>query len=395
MKQFSALLLFAAMVLVSASVVSTNDAPRWPMFEKHQIDAGANEAATVADINHDGRLDIVSGENWYEAPEWKKHRVREIPFLNGYIDDFSNHPLDVNGDGFVDIVACAWFSKRMTWYENPRRYDGDLANTLWKEHVIESNFNYELMLMVDIDGDGKAQEFLPNYGSSPEIVWWERSELTAKGEWVRHSVGRVPEAKGLHGVGAGDLNGDRHPDILTAKGWFESPANPRTGTWTFHPDFQLLPPRGQCGPIYAHDVNGDGKTDVVYSSGHQYGVFWLENLGGKWKTHAIDDSWSQAHAVTVSDLDHDGKLDIITGKRYLAHDIDPGAYEPLGLYWYRSTGDGSFVKHVIDYGSRVGGGMQIPVLDIDGDGDLDLVAPGKSGLFLFEQVNPLRQKGAS
>jgi hypothetical protein len=79
----------------------------------------------------------------------------------------------------------------------------------------------------------------------------------------------------------------------------------------------------------------------------------------------------------------------------LAHDIDPGAYEPLGLYWYRSIGDGSFVKHVIDYGSKVGGGMQIPVLDIDGDGDLDLVAPGKSGLFLFEQVNPQRQRGAS
>jgi hypothetical protein len=161
----------------------------------------------------------------------------------------------------------------------------------------------------------------------------------------------------------------------------------------FHPDFQLLPPRGQCGPIYAHDVNGDGKTDVVYSSGHQYGVFWLENMAGRWKTHTLDDSWSQAHAVTLADLDHDGKLDIITGKRYLAHDIDPGAYEPLGLYWYRAAGDGSFVKHVIDYGSKVGGGMQIPVLDIDGDGDLDLVAPGKSGLFLFEQINPVRQKG--
>ena len=92
------------------------------------------------------------------------------------------------------------------------------------------------------------------------------------------------------------------PDILTAKGWFEAPANPRAGTWTFHPDFQLLPPRGQCSPIYAHDVNGDGKKDVVYGAGHQYGVFWLENLGGKWKTHTIDDSWSQAHAVTLADL---------------------------------------------------------------------------------------------
>ena len=47
---------------------------------------------------------LSAGESWYEAPEWKKHRMREIPFANGYIDDFSNHPLDVNGDGYVDIV---------------------------------------------------------------------------------------------------------------------------------------------------------------------------------------------------------------------------------------------------------------------------------------------------
>src|SRR5262245_10402993 len=104
MKNALVLLLFAAMVLASASVVSTDDYPRWPMFQKHLVDPGANESATVADVNKDGRLDIVSGENWYEAPEWKKHRMRDIPFANGYIDDFSNHPLDVNGDGFPDIV---------------------------------------------------------------------------------------------------------------------------------------------------------------------------------------------------------------------------------------------------------------------------------------------------
>src|SRR5262245_44080167 len=141
MKEFFVLVLFVAISLARSSTVSTNDAPRWPMFQKHLLDAGANESAAVADINKDGRLDIVSGENWYEAPEWKKHRMREIPFANGYIDDFSNHPLDVDGDGYVDIVACAWFSKKMSRYENPRRHDGELSNTLWKEHVIEMASN--------------------------------------------------------------------------------------------------------------------------------------------------------------------------------------------------------------------------------------------------------------
>ena len=118
----------------------------------------------------------------------------------------------------------------------------------------------------------------------------------------------------------------------------------------------------------------------------------LRTPARKWVPHAIDDSWSQAHAVTLIDLDRDGRLDLITGKRYLAHDVDPGAYEPLGLYWYRLGANGSYTKHVLDFGTKTGGGMQIPIADIDGDGDLDLVAPGKSGLFLFEQVDFQRQR---
>jgi hypothetical protein len=70
---------------------------------------------------------------------------------------------------------------------------------------------------------------------------------------------------------------------------------------------------------------------------------------------------------------------------------DPGEREPLGLYWYQymKSDDGKsvvWVKHVIDYSTRAGGGLQIPVADIDGDGDLDILVAGKSGLFLFENL---------
>ena len=50
-----------------------------------------------------------------------------------------------------------------------------------------------------------------------------------------------------------------------------------------------------------------------------------------------------------------------------------------------------WIRHLIDYGGRMGGGMQIPVTDLDGDGDLDLVCAGKSGLFLAENLT----KGSS
>ena len=120
----------------------------------------------------------------------------------------------------------------------------------------------------------------------------------------------------------------------------------------------------------------------------------MEQLAdNKWKKNVIDDSWSQSHAMTLADINGDGKPDLVTGKRFMAHNgRDPGEREPLGVYWYEylapdEKGNVEWVKHIVDYGSRTGGGMQIPVADIDGDGDIDFATGGKSGLFLFENMS--------
>jgi len=82
-------------------------------------------------------------------------------------------------------------------------------------------------------------------------------------------------------------------------------------------------------------------------------------------------------------------MDVLTGKRYMAHNgKDPGEREPLGIYWYESIvvpgKPVEWARHIVDFSTRTGSGMQLPVADLDGDGDLDFVAPGKSGLYLFE-----------
>ncbi len=75
---------------------------------------------------------------------------------------------------------------------------------------------------------------------------------------------------------------------------------------------------------------------------------------------------------------------VFTGKRYKAHDHDPGAEEPLGLYYYQfDKKKKSWQKFVIDSGTQVGTGLQIVVQDINRDRKLDIIAPGKSGLYLF------------
>ena len=265
-------------------------------------------------------------------------------------------------------MSCSYFTKELYWVENPGRGLG-----VWKKHAIDNGWSVEFVFLVDIDNDGKKQELLPQFGQTEApLAWYELKN----GAFVRHVVS--PHSYG-HGIGAGDVNGDGRTDILTPKGWFEAPPDPRSSNWKFHPDWDLE----ATGFLYVVDVNGDGRNDVVTSSAHGYGLFWLEHGDANhWTRHMIDESWSQAHAMTMVDLNGDGRMDFITGKRYMAHNgHDPGEREPLGIYWYEhlksDNGKIEWVKHVIDYGSRTGGGMQIPVADLDGDGDLDFVVAGE------------------
>jgi hypothetical protein len=345
-------------------------------FEKHTIDLGASETALFADINRDGKLDLVSGEYWYEAPRWIKHRFRQIDYVNNYVDDLSTLPLDVDGDGYVDLVTSGWFSKKLAWWRNPGR-----TGEMWKEHPIATGSPIEFSFLVDLDNDGKANEILPQFGDDRPLAWYERDK---EGGMVEHIVSDHSYG---HGIGVGDVNGDGRNDILTPKGWLEAPPDPRQKNWTFHPDWQL----GDLGFIYVRDVNGDGRPDVISSMAHGYGIFWLEQTSDhKWVKHVIDDSWSQPHAMVIVDFRKTGNWGLLTGKRYFAHNgHDPGEREPLGVYWYErlldpSTHTVDWARHVIDYGGRTGGGIEIGVADYDGDGDLDFAVGGKSGLFLFE-----------
>jgi len=362
-------------------------------FRKQTIDLGPSEAVAIVDMNRDGKLDIVSGENWFEqappaapgeGPRWIKHKFRSLPYRDFYLEDLSDLAIDVNGDGYPDIVSCSYWADPLTWWENPGAQGG-----AWKKHVIESRSPVEFVFLVDILNTGKLQQLLPQYGDPNfPLTWYELSGKGGDAAWIPHVIS--PKSYG-HGIGAGDVNGDGRTDIITPKGWFEAPPDPRNGQWVFHPDFDL----GATGFIYTLDVNGDGLPDIVTSLGHDYGIFWYEQkkdaAGNRtWTKHLIDNSYSQAHALTLVDLKGDGNVDIVTGKRYMAHNgHDPGEREPLGIYWYepfKIDGAVQWRRHIIDYSTRTGTGMQVRVVDIDGDGDLDIVVAGKSGLYLFENL---------
>ncbi len=344
-------------------------------FRRVRIADQTYESAGVLDVNNDGVLDIVSGAWWYEGPDFRKrHFVGDVRPEGEYYDDFSTIPLDVNGDGRVDFITGGWWGDTLRWRENP----GDPAKP-WPEHIIAHTGNVETTRAWDVDGDGQA-EIVPNTPGRPLVVY----RLTAPGEFTAFTLRKEPQG---HGLGFGDVNGDGRGDFVLRNGWLEAPEDPLGGQWVWHPEFDL----GSASvPILVADVNGDGLNDLIVGQAHGYGLDWWQQRleGGRrtWVKHAIDPFNSQYHDLHWADIDGDGACELVTGKRYRAHcDNDPGAADDIGVYYFKWTGE-SFAKQVIAYGPPgrgAGLGIFSVVTDLDGDGRLDIVAPGKDGLDVF------------
>ena len=388
-----AILLPAGLLVLAISFAKVPSVPPWKklVLTKDFI----TEGLAAGDIDGDGVKDLVAGAFWFQGPDFKEGKLyrpgRAQPIASYMEDSFLSWIDDVNSDGMNDILMASHPGKDMTLYLNPGK-EGD-----WPAHRVMNEAATESPLWLDLDGDGKKELVCMQGGKFgyAEVDW---SDVTKPWTFIAVSEKRT-NSPYIHGLGAGDLNGDGKADIIEKDGWFEQPAE-KGAAWVWHKEPFAGPGGAQ---MLAFDADKDGDNDMITSlNGHGYGLVWYENTRSNGKVsfarHEIlpEDpaktgpgglQFSQLHALEAGDFDGDGRMDFTTGKRFWAHNgRDPGANDPaLAVIFYNRAKDKGveWQPEVIDNDSGVG--CQVLAVDLDGDGKLEFAAGSKKGVHVIHR----------
>lgn len=391
-------------------------APSWERFEIGS--SGGGDDITSEDMNGDGVADVVVNGDpiaWYENPRGSGGDATSTWPLHVIAENFNSHDVlthDFDGDGRPDVSVRREAGPTQIYFQEP---DGSFTPVVLAQSTEAEGGHWH----EDVDGDGRVDVVGPGY-------WLRHPPDPRNGaDWTRFTIDATWPAGG--GVGSGDFDHDGNVDIVispseTGPGtitWFEAPDDPLTGVWIAHPILEAE----DAHRVRVADFDQDGELDIAFAEMHQspldrVGVLHNDGGGQGFTLELLYTLGS--HNIAVADLDADGDLDIL-GSNWLITDSSDGArlnlwrnqrnfpgralldeWSPMviasdkpdqsfglafgdldgdrnrdvvaGRTWYANPGA---LPANGWSGHDLGAGLDaMLVLDVDGDGRLDVIAEG-------------------
>ena len=418
-------------------------------FRKQTVCVGQGvHEGRLADLNGDGRLDILSKPFRHHVPRltiwlnqgthstplsldrWKRHLVDAplTPFDSPLPPPQRARRLlidaaDIDGDGLPDLITGP------AWHRNPGR-----LGATWERHDVGGAFG-NFAIAYDFDGDGDidllgttgpfkgAQLILAiNDGTghftlrtdlpagsgdflqgavaarlrgrqTSVILSWHRGEQIdmlsfptgqSASPW---KLAALSEESLNEQLTVGDIDGDADLDILLGTQWLRNDND----SWSQH----RLGTVGDFGPKVKADrsrladINHDGRLDAVVGLENGTGIFWFEQPEGdpskSWTRHLVGDVAGQGFSLDVADFDADGDLDIVVGEHR-----NPDNVNRVILFENLDGAGGSWKQRVIDSGpaNQIDHHDGTLAVDLDGDGDLDIASIGwnNSAVWVLENL---------
>jgi hypothetical protein len=348
-------------------------------FVEHTIatDLKGGYQVIVADLNHDGKPDLIalaSGMKeliWFENPTWERHVI-----VDNQSRMINCAAWDTDRDGIPEIVLASQFAneaKKSVGVVSVLRHNGD-PRGLWTATEIDRLTTSHRLRWADIDGTGKKvlvnQPLTGATADAPEYRGHTPLALYRPGEWKREVIGEHDEGV-VHGIYIVDWDGKGRDSILTASFvGIHRYSFGKDGHWTRTEIAKGDPtawPKSGSSDVAVGRL-GKQRYLAAIEPWHGNQVVIYHPRKAEWERQVIDSSLVDGHTIWTGDLNGDGNDEVVAGFR--------GKGRSVYIYYPVDAKGTRWSKHILDDGGI--GAAACAIADLNGDGRPDIACIGSA-----------------